>query len=52
MIEDEVVYFGIDEMMVVESMFECKVKMMELVDVFIVLFGGVGILDEIIEVYM
>ena len=51
LIEDEAAHLGIDEMMVVESMFERKAKMMELADVFIALPGGVGTLDEIIEVY-
>ena len=51
LIEDEDAHPGITQMIVVKDMFERKAKMMELADVFIALPGGVGTLDEIIEVY-
>lgn len=50
LIEDEDAHAGITQMIVVKDMFERKAKMMELADVFIALPGGVGTLDEMIEV--
>lgn len=46
----EIVYENLLEFIIVNNMFECKVKMMLFGDVFIVLFGGFGIFEEIFEV--
>lgn len=32
-------------------MYECKNKMVEFVDVFVMVFGGVGLLEEFFEMY-
>lgn len=51
LIREETAHFGLTEMLVVENMLDRKAKMMELSDVFIALPGGVGTLDEILEVF-
>jgi len=50
LVEKEVAYFGITEMIVVDSMAERKEKMLELSDGFIALPGGLGTLDELAEI--
>ena len=50
LVEKEVAYFGITEMIVVETMAERKEKMLELSDGFIALPGGLGTLDELAEI--
>jgi len=51
LIEQENAHKGISEMIVVEDMFERKAKLMELADAFISLPGGIGTLDEMVEVF-
>ena len=51
LIADEAAHFAISELIVVEDMFERKAQMLAISDAFIALPGGVGTLDEIIEVY-
>lgn len=51
LIEDEDQHEGITQMIVVKDMHERKAKMIELSNAFIALPGGVGTLDEIIDVY-
>lgn len=46
----EIVYIGLIELIEVEMMYECKVKMVEFVDVFIVFLGGYGMFEELFEV--
>ncbi|NEX11747.1 MAG: TIGR00730 family Rossman fold protein [Prosthecochloris sp.] len=48
--EKEVGHYGITELHVVETMHERKIKLTEWADAFIVLPGGFGTLDELIEV--
>jgi len=50
LVEKEVAYFGITELIVVETMAERKTKMIELSDAFIALPGGFGTLDELSEI--
>lgn len=50
--EKEIGYEGLIELYMVELMYECKVFMVDLLDVFIVFFGGVGIFEEIFEVWI
>lgn len=50
LLSEEITHQGV-EMIVTSDMFERKQKMVELSDVFIALPGGVGTLDEIIEVF-
>lgn len=50
LMEWEIVYNGIIKMYIVSDMYVCKKKMIELVDVYLVLFGGFGMLEEISEV--
>ena len=50
LVEKEVAYFGITEMIVVDTMAERKEKMLELSDGFIALPGGLGTLDELAEI--
>jgi uncharacterized protein (TIGR00730 family) len=47
----EVAHRGLTELHVVESMHERKAKMAELSDGFVALPGGIGTLEELIEVY-
>lgn len=49
LVEWEIVYCGLMELYVVEDMYEWKIKMVVLVDGFIVLLGGVGMFEEIFE---
>lgn len=51
LIKEEDAHHGLTELIVVNDMFERKAKMMEMADVFIALPGGIGTLDEIVEVY-
>ena len=51
LVEREVAHRGLTELHVVESMHERKAKMAELSDGFIALPGGIGTLEELIEVY-
>ena len=51
LIADEAAHEGLTELIVVKDMSERKRKMIELSDAFIALPGGVGTLDEIMDVY-
>ena len=51
LVDREVAHRGLTELHVVESMHERKAKMAELSDGFIALPGGIGTLEELIEVY-
>lgn len=46
----EIVYQNLMELIEVSGMYEWKVKMSELVDGYIVMFGGFGIYEELFEV--
>lgn len=48
--EKEVAHYGITELHIVETMHERKMKLAEWADAFIVLPGGFGTLDELVEV--
>lgn len=48
--EREVAHYGLSELVVVESMHERKMKLAEWGDAYLVLPGGFGTLDELIEV--
>ncbi|MBW2245500.1 MAG: TIGR00730 family Rossman fold protein [Deltaproteobacteria bacterium] len=47
----EIAHEGLTELLVVESMFERKQRMMDRADAFVSLPGGVGTLDELFEVW-
>lgn len=51
LVEKEVAHLGLTDLQVVESMHERKAVMAELSDAFVALPGGIGTLEEIIEVY-
>ena len=51
LIEDEDAHTSLTELIVVKDMFERKAEMMKRADFFIALPGGVGTLDEIMDVY-
>ena len=51
LVEWEVAHTGLTELHVVENMHERKAKMAELADAFVALPGGIGTLEELIEVY-
>jgi len=51
LVEWEVAHTGLTELHVVESMHERKALMAELADAFVALPGGIGTLEELIEVY-
>jgi uncharacterized protein (TIGR00730 family) len=51
LVEWEVAHTGLTELHVVEDMHERKAKMAELADGFVALPGGIGTLEELIEVY-
>ena len=51
LIDREIGHGGLTELRVVESMHERKALMAELADAFIALPGGIGTLEELIEVY-
>lgn len=51
LIADEDAHEGLTQLLVVKDMHERKGKMIELSDAFIALPGGIGTLDEIIDVY-
>lgn len=50
LVEKEVAYFGITDLIVVDTMAERKNKMIEISDAFIALPGGFGTLDELSEI--
>jgi uncharacterized protein (TIGR00730 family) len=51
LIDREIGHAGLTELKVVGSMHERKAKMAELADAFIALPGGIGTLEELVEVY-
>jgi uncharacterized protein (TIGR00730 family) len=51
LVEWEVAHTGLTELHVVENMHERKALMAELADAFVALPGGIGTLEELIEVY-
>lgn len=51
LVEKEVAHRGLTELIVVKTMHERKAKMAELSDGFIALPGGIGTLEEIMEVF-
>ena len=51
LIDREIGHSGITELRVVDSMHERKAQMAELADAFVALPGGIGTLEELIEVY-
>ncbi len=51
LIEREIGHRGLNDLRVVSSMHERKALMAELADAFIALPGGIGTLEELIEVY-
>ena len=51
LVEKEVAHLGLTDLRVVESMHERKAAMAKLSDAFVALPGGIGTLEEIIEVY-
>jgi uncharacterized protein (TIGR00730 family) len=48
--EKEVAHYGITELHVVETMHERKMKLTEWADAFVILPGGFGTLDELLEI--
>ncbi len=46
----EVAHYGLTELHIVSSMHERKMRMADLADAFIVLPGGLGTLDEVVEI--
>jgi uncharacterized protein (TIGR00730 family) len=50
LLDREVGHRGVSELVVVDSLFERKARMLELADGFLTLPGGVGTLDELFEV--
>jgi uncharacterized protein (TIGR00730 family) len=51
LVDWEVAHSGLTELHVVEDMHERKAKMAELADAFVALPGGIGTLEELIEIY-
>jgi uncharacterized protein (TIGR00730 family) len=51
LVEKEVAHNGLTELIIVKTMHERKAKMAELCDGFIALPGGIGTLEEIMEVF-
>jgi uncharacterized protein (TIGR00730 family) len=51
LVDDELAHPGLPRLDVVDSMHERKARMAELADAFIALPGGIGTLEELIEVY-
>jgi uncharacterized protein (TIGR00730 family) len=51
LVDWEVAHTGLTELHVVEDMHERKAKMAELADAFVALPGGIGTLEELIEIY-
>jgi len=51
LIDREIGHTGLTELKVVDSMHERKAQMAELADAFIALPGGIGTLEELIEIY-
>lgn len=50
LLDKELGYDGLICLYIVKDMYECKVMMVELFDGFVVMFGGMGILEELFEV--
>ncbi len=48
--EKEIAHYGITELHIVESMHERKMKLADFADAFIILPGGFGTLDELMEI--
>jgi uncharacterized protein (TIGR00730 family) len=51
LVEREIGHAGLTELRMVESMHERKAQMAELSDAFVALPGGIGTLEELIEIY-
>jgi uncharacterized protein (TIGR00730 family) len=51
LVDWEVAHTGLTELHVVDDMHERKAKMAELADAFVALPGGIGTLEELVEVY-
>ena len=51
LIDREIGHRGVTELQVVDSMHERKARMAELADAFVAVPGGIGTLEELIEVY-
>jgi uncharacterized protein (TIGR00730 family) len=51
LVEREIAHEGLDDLRVVSSMHERKALMAELADAFVAVPGGIGTLEELIEVY-
>ena len=51
LIDREIGHSGLTELQVVDSMHERKARMAELADAFVAVPGGIGTLEELIEVY-
>jgi uncharacterized protein (TIGR00730 family) len=51
LVDWEVAHTGLTELHVVDDMHERKAKMAELADAFVALPGGIGTLEELIEIY-
>ena len=51
LVDWEVAHSGLTELHVVEDMHERKAKMADLADAFVALPGGIGTLEELIEIY-
>jgi uncharacterized protein (TIGR00730 family) len=51
LVEWEVAHTGLTELHVVDDMHERKAKMAELADAFVALPGGIGTLEELVEIY-
>lgn len=51
LVDREVAHKGIQELLVVETMHERKAQMAMLADAFLVLPGGIGTLEELMEIY-
>src|SRR4051812_23910866 len=51
LMDREIGHAGLTELRVVSSMHERKAQMAELADAFVALLGGIGTLEELIEIY-
>jgi len=51
MIDKELAHNGITDLIAVDSMHERKYRMAQLADAFVALPGGIGTLEEVIEVF-
>lgn len=52
MVFKEIVYMDLFEFYVVQFMYVCKVKMVKFFQGFIVLFGGIGMMEELFEIWI